>query len=111
MAGKAAAGAALWLVMLSWGEIWKEEARKSGSDRPPAGQPLIGRLEVWRPCTRARTCTTWCLRARTPTCHSSTAWGASRSATASRTLTLTLIPNPNPNPNQVRLTRPRPHKP
>ena len=36
MAGMAAAEAALWQVVLSWGEMWMEEAQKSGSDRQPA---------------------------------------------------------------------------
>ena len=40
MAGMAAAEAAPWLVVLSWGEMWMEEAQKSGSDRQPAGHPL-----------------------------------------------------------------------
>ena len=47
MAGMAAAEAAPWLVVLSWGEMWMEEAQKSGSDRQPAGGwAPIGRLEV-----------------------------------------------------------------
>ncbi len=46
MARMAAAEAAPWLVVLSWGEMWMEEAQKSGSDRQPAGHPLGALIEV-----------------------------------------------------------------
>ena len=54
MAGMAAAEAAPWLVVLSWGEMWMEEAQKSGSARQPAGHPLGALRCVARQCARNR---------------------------------------------------------
>ena len=54
MAGMAAAEAASWLVVLSWGEMWMEEAQKSGSDRQPAGHPLGALRCVARQCAKNR---------------------------------------------------------
>ena len=54
MAGMAAAEAAPWLVVLSWGEMWMEEAQKSGSDRQPAGHPLGALRCVARQCAKNR---------------------------------------------------------
>ena len=54
MAGMAAAEAAPWLVVLSWGEMWMEEAQKSGSDRQPAGHPLGALRCVARQCAKFR---------------------------------------------------------
>ena len=54
MAGMAAAEAAPWLVVLSWGGMWMEEAQKSGSDRQPAGRPLGALRCVARQCAKNR---------------------------------------------------------
>ena len=54
MAGMAVAEAAPWLVVLSWGEMWMEEAQKSGSDRQPAGHPLGALRCVARQCAKNR---------------------------------------------------------
>ena len=54
MAGMAAAEAAPWQVVLSWGEMWIEEAQKSGSDRQSAGHPLGALRCVARQCAKNR---------------------------------------------------------
>ena len=54
MARMAAAEAAPWLVVLSWGGMWMEEAQKSGSDRQPAGRPLGALRCVARQCAKNR---------------------------------------------------------
>ena len=52
MAGMAAAEAAPWLVVLSWGEMWMEEAQKSHCQ--PAGHPLRALRCVARQCAKIR---------------------------------------------------------